>query len=229
MVQVIAVLLAAGRGSRMGADVPKQELTLCGKKIYRITAERFASFRCVDAILFVAPVDRIAEYRAALADIPRVVGVVAGGAERNDSVWNALEALRGDPPAVVLVHDVVRPFVSGAVVEEVARMAFERGAAVAAARAVDTLYEVRDGVVASVPDRALMWHAQTPQGFGYDLLRKAHERFREQGGATTDDVRLVIAAGFPVYAVESSLENLKITVPADLTVADTMYRRGGAG
>jgi len=209
----------------MGADVPKQELMLNGKEIYRISAERFAAFRCVDALLVVAPADRVAEYRAALADIPKVVEVVAGGRERHESVWNALEALRNDPPAVVLVHDVVRPFVSRAVVEGVTHTAFERGAAVAAARAVDTLYEVRDGVVASVPDRALMWHAQTPQGFRYDLLRKAHERFREEGGAATDDVRLVIAAGSPVYAVESSLENFKITVPADLTMAEAVYRR----
>lgn len=221
---VTAVLLAGGRGARMGAQVPKQELELGGRKIYRIAAERFASFPIVDTILFVCPPERQEAYKAELADIPKIAAVVAGGAERHDSVWNALEALKNDPPAVVLMHDAVRPFVSGRTVAEVARVAAEHGAATAAARAVDTLYEVRDGVVAEIPDRRTMWHAQTPQGFRYDILRRAHEEFRKKGGRTTDDTRLVQAIGTPVRVVEEPLTNLKITGPADIAVADALYR-----
>ena len=221
---VTAVLLAGGRGRRMGATVPKQELELNGKKIYRITAERFSAFPGIDRILFVGAADRLDEYRAGLAGIPNIMGVIAGGDERYDSVWNALEALKKDPPEVVLMHDAVRPFVSGRTVAEVARVAAEHGAATAAARAVDTLYEVRDGVVAEIPDRRTMWHAQTPQGFRYDILRRAHKEFRKKGGRTTDDTRLVQAIGTPVRVVEEMLTNLKITGPADIAVADALYR-----
>ncbi len=221
---VTAVLLAGGRGARMGAQVPKQELELDGRKIYRIAAERFASFTIVDAIMFVCPAERLDAYKAGLAGIPKVRWVIAGGAERHDSVWNALEALRNDPPAVVLMHDAVRPFVSGRTVAEVARVAAEHGAATAAARAVDTLYEVRDGIVAGIPDRRTMWHAQTPQGFRYDILRRAHEEFRKKGGATTDDTRLVQAIGQMVRVVEEPLTNLKITGPADIAIATALYR-----
>lgn len=227
---MVAVLLAAGKGLRMGVGIPKQELVLNGKEIFFITAERFAAFRCVDAILFVTPAGRSGPYRERLAGLPKLFGVIEGGAERHDSVWNALEYLQeGHGDSVLLMHDVVRPFVSEVVVAEVARVAQEQGAAVAAARAVDTLYEVDGGEVLRIPDRSLMWHAQTPQGFRYGLLRRAHEHFRERGGTTTDDVRLVLALGERVSVVESGLDNFKITVPVDLSFAEALYRQGRIG
>jgi len=221
---VVAVLLAGGRGRRMGAQIPKQELELDGKKIYRITAERFASFASIDRMLFVGVPDRLDEYREGLAGIPKLMGVIAGGAERHDSVWNALEALRKDPPAVVLMHDAVRPFVSDRTVAEVIRVARESGAVSAAIPATDTIFEVHDGIVTAIPDRRTMWQVQTPQGFRYDLLRRAHEEFRRRGGETTDDTRLIQSIGHPVRVVEGDAVNLKITRAEDIAVAAVFYR-----
>ncbi len=208
----------------MGATVPKQELELNGKKIYRITAERFSAFPGIDRILFVGAADRLDEYTTGLAGIPKLMGVIAGGDERYDSVWNALEALKNDPPAVVLMHDAVRPFVSGRTVAEVIREARESGAATAAIPATDTVFEVHNGIVTAIPDRRTMWRVQTPQGFRYDLLRRAHEEFRTRGGETTDDTRLIRELGHPVRVVEGSATNLKITRPEDLAVAAAIYR-----
>ncbi len=221
---VVAVLLAGGRGRRMGAQVPKQELELDGKKIYRITAERFAAFPGIDRILFVGVADRLDEYQAGLAGIPRLIGVIAGGVERYDSVWNALESLKSDPPEVVLMHDAVRPFVSERTVADVIRVARESGAVSAAVPATDTIFEIHDGIVTAIPDRKTMWQVQTPQGFQYDLLRRAHEDFRRRGGETTDDARLIQSIGHPVRVVEGTTANLKITRAEDLTVASVLYR-----
>jgi len=224
MGDVVAVLLAGGRGTRMGSPIPKQEMEIDGLPLYRITTERFDRFACVDHILFVAPHGRSSLYQKKLRGLSKVREVIEGGNERYDSVWNALEALAQDKPEIVLIHDVVRPFVSEAAVSLVVRIAVEHGAAVVAARAIDTLYEVHDGTVTAIPDRSLIWHAQTPQGFRYDILRTAHERFRRRGGNTTDDVRLVIQTGVSVRIVEESLTNMKVTHPLDMVVAASLYR-----
>jgi 2-C-methyl-D-erythritol 4-phosphate cytidylyltransferase len=144
----------------------------------------------------------------------RVV-VVAGGAERQDSVARALDAV---PAAidVVLVHDAVRPFIDQALVDRVLAAASDAGAAICALPITETVKRVTDDIVQQTVDRSGLWAVQTPQGFRAELLREAHDKARRAGLLGTDDAMLVERLGHPVRVVRGLPENIKITTPADL-------------
>ncbi|MBI2218008.1 MAG: 2-C-methyl-D-erythritol 4-phosphate cytidylyltransferase [Candidatus Rokubacteria bacterium] len=149
------------------------------------------------------------------ASVPVPVLVVPGGAERQDSVVRGLEAV----PAsfdLVLVHDAVRPFVSGALIDRVIDAARETGAAICALPIAETVKRVRDGAVDTTVDRTGLWVVQTPQGFRTAVLREAHDKARRDGVVGTDDAMLVERLGHPVRVVLGLVENIKITTPADL-------------
>jgi len=203
-----AILVAAGSGVRLGADVPKAFVSIDGRTMLEHAAERFAA--CAELVV-VAPADRLAE-------AARLAGcrAVAGGTARRDSVAAGLAAVTAE---FVLVHDVARPFVPAAVIDAVL------DALVAGADAVvpvvpihDTVRRIEaDGSLAGVVDRASLVAVQTPQGFRRDVLLAAHERGRDL--AVTDDAALVEAAGGKVVAVPGADESFKITTPADLARA----------
>ena len=180
------------------------------------------------AVLAVHPDDRdavAARWGERLEAEFRVVAVVAGAERRQQSVLAALEAT--DPAvALVLIHDAARPLVEVSVIEAVAARAARCDAALAAAPVVATVKQVGpDGLVRRTPPREGLWLAQTPQGFRRDLILRAHRRARDEGFFGTDDALLVERLGEPVAVVEDSRENLKITTPADLAVAETLLRR----
>ncbi len=155
---------------------------------------------------------------------PVPVRIVAGGAERQDSVAAGLAALE-DAVDVVLVHDAARPFVTLACVDACVQAAARHGAAIVAERARDTVKLVRDqGVIAETLDRRSIWLAQTPQGFRTALLREAYERARRDGVVATDDAALVERLGHPVHVVEGGPSNRKITTPEDLRWAEVVVR-----
>jgi 2-C-methyl-D-erythritol 4-phosphate cytidylyltransferase len=152
------------------------------------------------------------------------VTIVAGGEERGDSVWNGLAATPEDA-AIVLVHDGARPFVTADVIGRVLEAA-RSGAVLAALPVTDTLKEVAaDGTVVATPDRARFWQAQTPQGFPRAVILEAHRRARAEGVRATDDAALCERYGIPVRVVEGAADNLKVTRPADLAVAEALARR----
>lgn len=221
-IKVTAVLLAGGCGSRMGAGKPKQCLTLHGKKIFMITAERFSDFSCVDEFVFVGNAETAAEYEADLKDFPKFKGFVEGGATRTESVFNALKYLKNSGADIVVLHDIVRPFVSAETVENSINSAIETGAAVAAVKTVDTIFEVKDGKVVSVPDREFLYNVQTPQTFKFSLILDAYEKFIHSGKKATDDSAVAIAAGHTVHVVEGGYDNIKITRPEDIPVAENL-------
>lgn len=225
--RAIAILVAAGPGTRLGAGVPKAFVPLAGEALYLHSLRALARASAIDAAVVVVPPARLDEARRAVADaVPALrTRVVAGGAERADSVRAGLEAA-GDAD-VIAVHDAARPFVAARVVDEVVAAAAQHGAAISAVPAIDTVKMVDDdGVITATPDRARVWLAQTPQAFRADLLRRAHA----QGGgvAATDDAVLVEMLGESVRVVAGDAGNRKITSAEDLRWAEWVLRQGEA-
>ena len=217
-----AVVVAGGSGRRMGGSVRKQYMEVGGEPILLRAARAFTAHPDVDGVVVVLPPADAAHPPAWLLELG--VTVVAGGEERGDSVWNGLLATPEDAE-VVLVHDGARPFVSAEVVGRVLEAA-RSGAVLAALPVVDTLKEVaEDGTVLGTPDRARFWQAQTPQGFPRAVILEAHRRARAEGVRATDDAALCERYGIPVRVVEGAADNLKVTRPTDLAVAEALARR----
>jgi 2-C-methyl-D-erythritol 4-phosphate cytidylyltransferase len=149
--------------------------------------------------------------------VPKILEVVAGGADRQESVWRALQRVP-DGARWIVVHDAVRPFVTGALVERV-RAAAARGAATCGIPVRETVKRVKDGAIEATVERQGLWLTQTPQVFARDLLWEAHEKARRDGFAGTDDAVLVERLGTTVAMVPGLAQNLKITTPEDLRTA----------
>jgi 2-C-methyl-D-erythritol 4-phosphate cytidylyltransferase len=217
-----AVVVAGGSGRRMGGAVRKQYLEVGGEPILLRAVRAFVHHPGIGATVVVLPREDAADPPAWLTVLGVVV--VAGGEERGDSVWNGLAATPADAETV-LVHDGARPFVAADVIDRVLEGA-RSGAVLAALPVTDTLKEVReDGTVAATPDRARFWQAQTPQGFPREVILEAHRRARAEGVRATDDAALCERYGIPVRVVEGAADNLKVTRPADLAVAEALARR----
>lgn len=216
-----AIIVAAGAGRRMGG-VRKQYLEILGAPVLLRAIRPFLDHPRIRAVVVVLPEEDVAEPPLWLRALP--VERVAGGAERADSVRRGLDAL---PPGadLVLVHDGARPFVTRALIDRVLERAPE-GGAVCGLPATDTIKEVGEGsrIVGTLP-RSRLWHAQTPQGFPVAVLREAHRRAAEEGWHDTDDAALCERCGTQVYVVEGDQDNIKITRPTDLPVAEAIARR----
>ncbi|HET8654706.1 MAG TPA: 2-C-methyl-D-erythritol 4-phosphate cytidylyltransferase [Longimicrobiaceae bacterium] len=216
-----AVIVAGGSGRRMGG-VRKQYLELAGEPVLLWSVRAFLHHPRVSVVVVVLPSDDAASPPEWLAGLP--VRVAAGGAERSDSVRNGLRALDG-AVEIALIHDGARPFVGREVIDRVISASRE-GGAVAAVRVTDTLKEVDDGGrITGTADRARLWRAQTPQGFPLRLIVNAHETAHRQGVQATDDAALCERMGHAVRVVEGAAENLKITSPDDLALAELLARR----
>jgi len=218
--QSLVILVAAGRGERMGADRPKAFLDLAGEALVLRSARVFDEAPSVAAIVAVVPAADVEPARSLLGPVRKLRGVVPGGDRRQDSV---LEGLRQAPPGfdgVVLVHDAARPLVDVALVEAVAREAAAAGAALPVLPVVDTVKRVRDGLVVETLDRGELGVAQTPQGFRFPLLVEAYEAAFRDRLTVTDEAMAVERLGAPVRAVPGSPRNRKITTPEDLAWAE---------
>ena len=216
----LAILVAAGRGERMGAGRPKAFLGLAGEPLLLKAARAFEAARSVDAIVAVVPADEIDTARALLAPLGKVAAVVTGGARRQDSVLEGLKQAPEGFEGVVLVHDAARPLVDAALIEAVVRAADEGGAALPVLDLVDTVKRVRDGRVVETLDRSELGGAQTPQGFRFRLLVDAYEAAFRDRVVLTDEAMAVERLGLPVTAVPGSPRNRKITTPEDLAWAE---------
>jgi 2-C-methyl-D-erythritol 4-phosphate cytidylyltransferase len=213
----VAVVPAGGVGVRMGGGRPKQYLTLGGAPILVHTLRALARCRLLEVA---APADRVEATRALLARfrVPRVLAVVAGGEERQESVKLGLEAVPSEA-AWVVVHDAVRPFITPEIVERVLIAARVPGAATCGWPVRETVKRVRDKVVESTLPREGLWLTQTPQAFRRALLAEAHDKAARDGYRATDDAMLVERLGGRVSMVEGLPQNLKITTPDDLKAA----------
>lgn len=228
--RVVAVLVAAGRGTRFGGEIPKQALPLRGKPVLRHAAEALLREGAVAALQPVAAPGEEAALAAMLEGLP-CLPPVAGGATRQDSVRRGLEALAGDPPDIVLVHDAARPVVPRGTVPALLAALDRVPGAIPALPVSDTLKRGDGGRIAATVPRAGLFRAQTPQGFRYGPLLAAH---RAATAEATDDAQLLEAAGLPVALVAGDESNVKITWPEDLTRVDAamlarMIPRMGTG
>jgi 2-C-methyl-D-erythritol 4-phosphate cytidylyltransferase len=219
--QSLAILVAAGRGERMGAGSrPKAFLELGGEALVLRAARVFDRAPSVSRIVAVVPGEELLAARALLAPVRKVAAVVAGGERRQDSVREGLRQAPAGFDGVVLVHDAARPLVEVDLVEAVAGEAVAAGAAVPVVPVVDTVKRVRDGVVVETLDRASLGSAQTPQGFRFAVLAEAYEAAFRDGVTVTDEAMAVERLGAPVRAVPGSPRNRKITTPEDLAWAE---------
>jgi 2-C-methyl-D-erythritol 4-phosphate cytidylyltransferase len=213
-----AIIPAAGRGVRLGLPTPKQFLEFHQKPLLIHTLETIVAAPFINAVVLAVPEDFLGEAQGLVRDFlghaPSVM-VVAGGKERQDSVWNALQVV---PEAcdLVLIHDGVRPLVTPKLLEDAWRAAHRTGAVIAAIPATDTVKRVRDGLVNETLSRDEIWLVQTPQVFRRDLLRQAYEESRRSGWSVTDDASLVERIGVTVSVITGDPTNLKITSPEDL-------------
>jgi 2-C-methyl-D-erythritol 4-phosphate cytidylyltransferase len=228
MSKVTALIPAAGMGKRMGRSVAKQFLLLGDKPLLAHTLLAFQRAAEIDEII---PILSQEDMENCLRDIieayhiTKVKTLVVGGRERQDSVANGLRKLAKDA-AVVLVHDGVRPFVTQEMIREAVGHA-RKGECVAAGVPIkDTIKEVNDkGVVRGTLERSRLWAIQTPQAFPVKILMHAYEEATARHLAGTDDATLVEKAGGAVRVIMGSYENIKITTPEDLIVAEEILKR----
>ena len=216
---------AAGRGLRMGSQTPKQFLTLGGLPVLVHTLRALeASDAIADIILAVPETDREFCLREVITPqrFTKVRKIVAGGAQRQDSVRQGLDAV-DEGTDVVLVHDAVRPFLTQTMIGQVIDAAVKHGAAVVAVPVGDTVKQVgADGLIDCTVDRGRLWLAQTPQAFRLALFQEAHRKAVIDGIQGTDDTQLVERLGHRVAVVEGDGENIKITRPEDFIIGEAI-------
>ena len=222
-----AIIVAAGRGTRMGPNVDKLFLEIAGRPVVAHTWQRFEDCVAIDEIILVVR-DGMQE---SFAEIQRQCGFrkparfVIGGKERQDSVWNGLAAL-SPQSEIVAIQDGARPATSSALIVATITAARESGAAVAAQRVTDTIKESSDGrTICGHLDRARLWAVQTPQTFRVEIIRRALALVREKGLLVTDDTAACEGIGQDIRLVESTTPNPKVTVPSDLPAIDLLLRR----
>ncbi len=220
-----AIVVAAGKGIRMGGTEPKQFLELRGVPIIVHTLRRFEQCETINQVVLVLPADALAGFQslAKKFSLRKISRVVAGGATRAQSVLSGLQAI--DAAEVVAVHDGVRPFVTSAEIDRVVETARTSGAAVLVAPVTDTIKEVSEHSIAQTLPRVSLRRALTPQCFRYEILKLAYERLSEieiEGTEVTDDSFLVERLGVKPIAVEGSGQNIKITGPEDLALAEAI-------
>jgi 2-C-methyl-D-erythritol 4-phosphate cytidylyltransferase len=211
----------------MGGRSAKQYLRLNGLPILVHTLLRFQESAAIQVIVLVVPEEDVEQVRwetVAPYGLSKVSRIVPGGPRRQDSVWNGLKIL-GNDVNVVLVHDGVRPFVSPGTIQQTAMEAQSCGAVIAAVPVKDTIKVCdQNHRIVETPDRVNLWQAQTPQAFRRDLLIRAYETAQRDGYSGTDDASLVERLGHPVRVIPGTYDNIKITTPEDLLVAEAWMR-----
>lgn len=223
--RAFAVIPAAGMGKRMGAAINKQYLLLDGRPILAHTLTVFEQCDQIAGIVLVTPQDEIPFCQTEVVNrygLAKVLAIVPGGAERQHSVMNGLQALQGlaQDSDVVLIHDGVRPFITPALVEQSIQIAAGGSGALVAVPTKDTIKVVHNGLVTETPDRSTLWQAQTPQSFRFGQIMAAHRHASQAGFLGTDDCSLVERDGGSIRIVYGSYRNIKITTPEDLVLAE---------
>lgn len=223
-----AVVLAAGSGKRMGTKVHKQYLLMGGKPVLYYSLNTFQESPFIDEIILVCGSGEEEYCRCEIVEkygFEKVSAIIPGGAQRYDSVWNGLQKTKD---GYVYIHDGARPFVDGEMLARAYRCVSECHACVAGMPSKDTVKIAdEDNTVQQTPDRSRVWLVQTPQVFDTDLIRRAYARLMEQDEiAVTDDAMVAEQMlGCRVKLFSGSYENIKITTPEDLAVAEVFLQR----
>lgn len=223
-----AIVLAAGSGKRMGTKVHKQYLLMGGKPVLYYSLRAFEDSRRIDEIILVCGAGEEDYCRKEIVEkygISKVRKIISGGAERYDSVWNGLQETK---KGYVYIHDGARPFVDEEMIERAYECVSEYHACVAGMPSKDTVKIAdSDNVVTATPDRSSVWIVQTPQVFDTELIRKAYSLLmeKEEINVTDDAMAAEQMLGSPVRLFCGSYENIKITTPEDLDIAEVFLKR----
>ena len=220
---ITAIILAGGKGKRMGSKVSKQYIELKGKPILYYTLTKFINCKEIDNIVLVLPKDEI-DYctKSILKKYSlKVDKIVEGGKERQDSVYNALKEIEDSD--IVLIHDGARPFVSNRIIEEGIKFAKLYGAAAPGVTPKDTI-KIKDdfGFSKETPNRNTLVSIQTPQVFKLDIIKECHEKVKNDKSVVTDDTMVVEMYNNKVYLYEGDYTNIKVTTPEDLILAEKL-------
>jgi len=219
MASVYSLIVAAGQGSRFGGAVPKQYLPLGGASVLRHAVAALVGHpRIANVLVAIRPEDR-SLFDRAVAGLD-VLGPVAGGVTRQESVRLGLEALEEYRPDHVLIHDGARPFPGSELIDRVIDGLDRAPAAIPCLPLRDTIKRVEDGVIQATIDRSALWRAQTPQGFHFGAILAAHRA--AAGDALTDDAAVAETAGLAPLPVDGDEDNLKVTTPEDLAAAERL-------
>jgi 2-C-methyl-D-erythritol 4-phosphate cytidylyltransferase len=225
---MVAVVLGGGTGTRFGAALPKQLLTLNGKTLVEHCVAAFGASPGIDEILLVMPPAYHKEAKRLIGD--QVSAIIGGGATRPDSVRNALAhigARYDEAETGVLIHDAARPLVTQRIIADCVKALREHDAIGTAVPTSDTILAVENGVIAHVPPRETLYRAQTPQCFRLEIIAKAHAlAAADPAFQPTDDCGVVLRylPDVPVHIVPGSEANLKVTYPTDLAIAEALLR-----
>lgn len=218
-----AVIVAAGSATRM-QGIDKMLVPLAGVPVALRSVRALAASDCIDSLVIVTRTECMETLRTLCAEVSKPVTVVAGGASRPESVLAGLAALP-EGTELAAIHDGARPLVTQAVIAEAVEAAGRCGAAAPAVPVHDTIKQAENGLVRATPERKTLFAVQTPQVFDVKLLKTVLRAAMERGIALTDDCSAVEAAGKPVVLTQGCEENLKITTPVDLTLAEAILKR----
>jgi 2-C-methyl-D-erythritol 4-phosphate cytidylyltransferase len=223
----VAIIAAAGQGTRIGGKRAKQFLELAGTPIIFHTLKPFEQCDAIHEIILVLPAEEVAGFLELIPKfaLRKLTRVVAGGATRTESVLRGLQAIPSAGVEVVAVHDGVRPFVTADEISKTVEKARSVGAAILVGGVVDTIKKVSQGCVTETPGRSDLRRALTPQCFRYSLLWRAYESVDIAETDITDDSLLVERIGVQVAIVEGSSRNIKITQPEDLLLAEELIKQ----
>jgi 2-C-methyl-D-erythritol 4-phosphate cytidylyltransferase len=221
----VAIIAAAGSGSRMGGKRPKQFLELAGVSIIFHALMAFERCKVIHQIVAVLAAEETPDFLPIAKEygIQKLAVVVAGGETRAASVLQGLRAVDSGTD-VVAVHDAVRPFVTSDEIARTVQAAKREGAAILVSTPVDTIKEVKDGVVCRTLDRGTIRYALTPQCFDYKLLRRAYEQVDVSDASFTDEASVVERMGMKIVTVGGSARNIKITRPEDIVIAEAILK-----
>lgn len=224
---VSVIIASAGMSNRMGSKMNKQFLAVGGKPILAHTIDKFENSRFIDEIIIVSKEEEIEYCRKEIVrkyKFNKVTNIIRGGKERQESVYNGILALNGKTD-IVLIHDGARPFVKKENIEDGIKGVMENGACVIGVPVKDTIKVVGDmNGIDHTPPRATLWAAQTPQCFHKDIIIKGYEKAIADGYLGTDDSSLVERLGLKVKMIMGSYENIKITTPEDLILAESLFK-----
>ena len=231
-----AIIVAAGKGSRMGLGYNKVFAPLCGKPVIQWTLEQFTKSGLIDyAVLVISPCDEqiINDILQSLNNIndnnsiskQTVITYCFGGKDRQDSVYNGLKAI-DEKVETVLIHDGARPFADRLLIERSIIGAQKYGGACAGMPVKDTIKIINDeNFITSTPERKFVWCAQTPQAFSKEIILDAHNKANLKGIKGTDDAAIAEAAGYKVIMFEGSYQNIKLTSHEDIIIAEQLIKR----
>jgi len=222
---ISAIILAGGKGKRMGTDISKQFIIVKGKPVLYYTLSKFLKCKAIDNIILVLPKDEI-EYcvKEILEKYSlKVNKIIEGGKERQESVYNGLKACVNSD--VVLIHDGARPFVSERIIQDGIRYAWEYGAAAPGVMPKDTIKTKNsEGFSTQTLNREDLVAVQTPQVFKWSTIMECHEKIKKDKIVVTDDTMVVEMYGHKVYLYEGEYNNIKVTTQEDLLIAEYLAK-----